>query len=304
MLRAMIADLSTPQFPRRWQRTMQAGWVLVTLLALAFFVFEVNLSYNDLLNPSLNLQENLADHGIGIHAYANYLTGLRSIYMLVHLVIAGILIFKRPNERIAVFTAFFLLVLGTTFWPLAERVANQPDFWRMPRAIANLLMSGSLLIFFLIFPDGRFVPRWTKPFAIVMIGILVIENFFPASMLNPQNTWAAGAVLSLITMVVMVYVPVNRYRKVSDPVLRQQTKWVIYGISAAIIGYFLVTLPAALGLSMEQGTTYGLISITGMMLYILCIPISIGIAMLVYWPFAKAAERQRLKAEAAGTARE
>jgi cellobiose-specific phosphotransferase system component IIC len=30
--------------------------------------------------------------------------------------------------------------------------------------------------------------------------------------------------------------------------------------------------------------------------------LSIGIAMLVYWPFAKAAERQRLKAEAAGVA--
>jgi PTS system cellobiose-specific IIC component len=32
--------------------------------------------------------------------------------------------------------------------------------------------------------------------------------------------------------------------------------------------------------------------------------VSIVIAMLVYWPFAKAAERQRLKAEAAGTAHE
>jgi len=32
--------------------------------------------------------------------------------------------------------------------------------------------------------------------------------------------------------------------------------------------------------------------------------VSIGIAMLVYWPFARAAERQRLKAEAAGVAHE
>lgn len=32
--------------------------------------------------------------------------------------------------------------------------------------------------------------------------------------------------------------------------------------------------------------------------------LSIGIAMVVYWPFAKAAERQRLRAEAAGMARE
>jgi PTS system cellobiose-specific IIC component len=32
--------------------------------------------------------------------------------------------------------------------------------------------------------------------------------------------------------------------------------------------------------------------------------LSIAIAMVVYFPFAKAAERQRLKAEAAGTAQE
>ncbi|MBK9602309.1 MAG: sensor histidine kinase [Anaerolineales bacterium] len=279
MLRDMIADLSAPQLPARWQRAAQVLWILVTLLALAFFIYEVNLSYSELLDAPLNLQKNLADHGISLRVYANYLTGLRSIYMLVHLVIAGIIIFKRPNERIAVFTAFFLVMLGTTFWPLAERVADQPDFWRLPRAIANLLMSSSLLIFFLIFPDGRFTPRWTKPVAVVMLGLLVIENFFPESKLNPQNNWSVGATLSLITMIIMVYVPVHRYRSMSNPVLRQQTKWVVYGISAAIIGFFIVTLPASFGISMEEGTTYGLISITGMMLSILFIPISIGIAI-------------------------
>jgi len=279
MLRDMIADLSAPQLPARWQRAVQVLWIFVTLLALAFFIYEVDLSYNELLNAPLNLQENLADRGISIRAYANFLTGLRSIYMLVHLVIAGIIIFKRPNERLAVFTAFFLVILGTTFWPLAERVAEQPNFWRLPRALANMAMSSTLLIFFLIFPDGRFSPRWTKLFAVVMIGVLVIENFFPASILNPQNTWVVGETLSLITMIVMVYVPVHRYRNISNPILRQQTKWVVYGISAAIIGFFLVTLPAAAGISMEEGTTYGLISITGMMLSILFIPISLGIAI-------------------------
>ncbi len=254
-------------------------WILVTLLALAFFIYEVNLSYSELLDAPLNLQRNLADHGISLRVYANYLTGLRSMYMLVHLVIAGIIIFKRPNERIAVFTAFFLVMLGTTFWPLAERVADQPEFWRLPRALANLFMSGSLVIFFLIFPDGRFTPRWTKPVAVVMLGLLVIENFFPESKLNPQNNRPVGTTLSLITMVIMVYAPVHRYRSMSNPVLRQQTKWVVYGISAAIIGFFVITLPASFGISMEEGTTYGLISITGMMLSILFIPVSIGIAI-------------------------
>lgn len=280
MLRAMLSDLTSPQVPIRWQRALQALWVFVTLLALSFFIIEVSLTHKELLDPPAYLRGNLTAHNFTVEAYAVFLTSLRSIYMLVNLVIAGIIIFKRPNERIAVFTAFFLILLGTTFWPLAKQVAEQPDSWRFPRAIANLLMSSTLLIFFLIFPDGRFSPRWTRIFAVVMISLLVIENFFPESILNPQNTWAVGATLSLITMMIMVYVPIHRYRSMTIPVLRQQTKWVVYGISAGIVSFFLVTLPAAFGVSMEQGTTYGLIAITGMMLSILFIPVSIGIAVL------------------------
>lgn len=279
MLQGMIAELASPQLSPRWQRTFQLLWILVTLLLVGFFIFEVGLEYNQHLDPPLELRENLAEHGVNTGSYAGFLTSIRSFYALVNLLIAGILIFKRPNERIAVFTAFFLILLGTTFWPLAERVLNQPDFWRYPRAIANLSMSSMLLLFFLIFPDGQFQPRWTKPFAILMIGILVIENFFPSSFLNPQNTWSFGATLSLLSMAVMVYVPGHRYRNMKNPILRQQTKWVVYGVSAAIIGFFVVTLPAALGLSMEEGTTYGLVALTGMMLCILFIPVSIGIAI-------------------------
>jgi len=278
----MNTDHSTSQqLSARLQRTVQILWALITLLALAFFIYEVNLSYNNLLEPSPALRENLANHGFDLQSYANFLTGLRSFYMLVHLGIAGIVIFKRPKERIAVFVAFFLVLLGTTFWPLAEQVADQPEFWRLPRAIANLSMSGSLLIFFLIFPDGRFTPRWTKPVAVFMLFLLVMENFFPESQVNPQN-WGRlfPTLFSLITLIVLVYVPVHRYRNLSNPVVRQQTKWVVYGISAAIIGFFIITLPASFGISMEQGTTYGLISVTGMMLVLLLIPLSIGIAIL------------------------
>lgn len=282
MLRAMNSDHPTPhQRSDRRQRVAQILWILTTLLALAFFFFESYLFYNNLLNPSNILRENLANLGIDTHAYANYLTGLRSTYMLVHLVIAGIVIFKRPDERIAAFIAFFLVLLGTTFWPLSEGSTNQPEFWRLPRAIANLFMSGSLMIFFLVFPDGRFIAFWTKIFAAIMLSILVVRNFFPGSALNPQNwQWIFGAALSLITLGVMIYVTVYRYLKLSSPIIRQQTKWVVYGVSTAILGFFVVaTLPPALGISTDQGTAFGLISITAMMLSILCIPISVGIAI-------------------------
>ena len=274
MLRRMNADLATPRpVSTHWQHAAQVTWVVVMLAAVAFCMYEVSFFYN-------HLQGSLVGLGIDTYSYAIYLAGLRLFYMLVHLLIAGILIFKRPGEFMAVFAAFFLVVIGTTFWPLAERVLNQPEFWQLPRAVANLAMSTSVMIFFLIFPDGHFIPRWTKAFAAVMFVLLVVENFAPESSLNPQN-WrgAASVFLSLLSITVLIGVPVYRYRRVSNPVVRQQTKWVVYGISAAMLGFFLISLPAAFGFPRAPGTAYVLVLVTGTMLLILLIPVSIGIAI-------------------------
>ena len=275
----MVSDLSTPQVSPRWQRAAQVLWAAVSCVALGFFLFEINLTYGALRQPPSSLAQELGRHGLSIPFYAFYLVGLRTLYMLVHLGIAGILLFKRPNERFAVFVSFFLVVMGTTFWPLAKLAAGQPAYWHGPRALASVLMSGSLLIFFLTFPDGRFLPRWTKAIAVLMLGLLVLENFFPQSRLSPNN-WNASlsAVFSLFTLGVMIYAPVYRYRKFSNTVLRQQTKWVVFGVSAALIGFFIFSQFVNNGIPLQS--TAGLLLITGMMLVLLLIPISIGIAIL------------------------
>ena len=264
----------------RWSRINQTIWLMAALICIAFFVFEIQLSRQALLSPPAELQTNLNRLGISLLAYINYLAVLRALYMLVHLFIAGFIIFKSPNETFAVFVAYFLLLMGTTFWTLTPEILNQPEFWQTPRALANVFTSLSLLVFFLIFPDGRFNPRWTIPFAVIMTFFLVIENFFPQSILSPKNwQWVYAVWLSLFTMAVMIYVPVTRYRSLTNPITRQQTKWVIYGIASSLILFFLIALPISLGVSSEQGTLYGLFFITGSTLAFMLIPLSIGIAV-------------------------
>lgn len=250
----------------RWARTAQIAWIASALLCLAFFCVEIQLQRQSLPTST---------------AYTNYLTALRVLYMLVHLLTAGFIIFKRPNEIFAVFVAYFLLLMGATFWTLSPNIPNQPVFWQTPRAFANLLTSIAFMVFFLIFPDGRFHPRWTIPFAFGMSVFLIGENFFPQTLLSPKNwDWTFAAWLSLIAMAVLIYVPIYRYRNLSDPVTRQQTKWVVYGVAAAILLFFLIALPVALGVPAEQGTLYGLFFITGTTLALMLIPLSIGVAVM------------------------
>ncbi|GAB4400524.1 MAG: hypothetical protein OHK003_26150 [Anaerolineales bacterium] len=281
MLRRMNSQAGSSHFTLN-QKLILAGWWIFAMLAAAFFLIETTLTYNDLTNPSQHLLQNLAALGWSVHSHAFFLTALRLLFGLTHFVIAGLIIYKRPNENIAVFVAFFLVLLGSIFWPPANQVASQPEFWKTPRYIAQFLNGIAFLVFFFIFPDGKFTPRWTRTFTILVIPFIVGVYFLPQTILNPR-TWDALPlfIFSITVITVMIHAPIHRYRNIASPTLRQQTKWIVFGISTAVLGYFLVALPAAFGfISLEVGTVYGLFAVTGMMLFFLLIPLSIGVAIL------------------------
>lgn len=259
-----------------------SGWLVFTLLAAAFFLIEIGMMYDDLAHPSASLLKDLANLGWSVQAHAIFLITLRLIFGLTHFVIAGLIIYKRPNENIAVFVAFFLVLLGSIFWPPSNQIASQPEFWKTPRYIAQFLNSIAFLVFFFIFPNGQFTPRWTRTFTILLIPFIVGVYFFPQTIFNPRNWGVIPLFIFSITVIaVMIYSPIYRYRNISSITLRQQTKWVVFGISIALIGYFLIGLPFALNiLQMEMGTISNLVAVTGMMLFFLLIPLSIGVAIL------------------------
>jgi hypothetical protein len=72
---------------------------------------------------------------------------------------------------------------------------------------------------------------------------------------------------------------IYRYRRMSDPSLRQQTKWVVFGIVAALGGGFALFL---LDLVVPRGVLASLLGTTAFFLLGLLIPVSIAVAVLRY----------------------
>src|SRR5215203_4983180 len=83
----------------------------------------------------------------------------------------------------------------------------------------------SLLLFPFLFPDGRFVPRWTRFLAgFLGLGAFVALFFGGGSASDPPDSLGMVIVVGLLAgAVAQIY----RYLRVSDPVQRQQTKWVV-----------------------------------------------------------------------------
>jgi hypothetical protein len=132
----------------------------------------------------------------------------------------------------------------------------------------------------LLFPSGRFVPRWAR--WIVLCGALywVYVLFSRANALS-ESFWSGLGFFALLlgTVATQVY----RYRRVSTSRARQQTRWVVYGFSIGILGFLLVLITGQVFLppALQQSTVITTL-VAGTLIYafLLLIPISIAVAIL------------------------
>ncbi len=215
--------------------------------------------------------------GLSVDFYAGYLIAVDLIFAATSFAVGVLVFWRKSDERMALFLALVLVTLGgAALAQSPDAFADEPATLRLVVTFVSFLGNTSVVLFFYLFPDGRFVPRWTRALAVVFVTGQVDEFFFPSSLLpdipDPLN---AAAVLGFLASI--VYAQVYRYRRVSGPVERQQTKWIVFGITATVVG----TQGADILLSpLSSQLLIGLAGHTVYSLSLLFIPLSIGIAIL------------------------
>jgi len=145
--------------------------------------------------------------------------------------------------------------------------------------VLAVLGSGVYVLVLALFPDGRFVPRWTRWLLLcwALSGMVVLffpEAFFGWPVYN--LVWRAEVVLLLIAQV-------YRSRTASSPLQRQQTKWLLSGGSVAAIIIVGLIVPTLLFPSLGQaGSFYRLVITPAYLIISFTLPLSIGLAILRY----------------------
>ena len=145
----------------------------------------------------------------------------------------------------------------------------------------EFLGSASIVVSSYLFPTGSFVPRWDRWLSIGAILYWGLKYFLPPSPFNPYKNLIFSTFWFLVFIGAMVIAQVYRYRRVSNKVQRQQTKWVVFGVSIAIGGYIVLTLTIAIFFpSIGQNPLATILYHTTSYLLLLLIPISIAFAIL------------------------
>ena len=279
-----------PQSPARTRlggRRLVAAWVAlaaVAVLALGLFIVSLPALYNQLIRPSEDMRVSLTLLGVSVSSYAVYRVALAVVFVLGYSAVAAIIAWRRPADWMTLFISLFLLAFGTSVsLPLAG-LSELPATLTPLYSLMSFLGWTSLSLFFYLFPDGRFVPRWTRLVAILVIGLQIPMNFFPDAYFGP-SAWHP-AFLAAVTLGIWgsaAYAQVYRYRRVSGRVQRQQTKWAVFGFTAAAVTSLGVGLPALIFPTLDQpGSLYILIGESIIFMGLLLMPFSLAIAILRY----------------------
>lgn len=288
------ADAADARLTAKRHLLARLVWAVVALLTVGIFVLSLP-DYATQMHticaapPCANGQlsaaqaQALAGFGFSLDSYAAIFVALNSTFSAFWFLVAALLIWRGSADRMTLFTAFTLVTFGVARFPDAPvaLAAMHPTWW-LPVMGLRYLGSACLSFFCYLFPNGRFVPWWTRWVAIAWVLLQIPEFFFPASPLNPiglppllQAAGFLGFVLSVV--VAQTY----RYRRVSSPAQRQQTKWVVFGVAIALTGFLALTFLTPLIVPSAQPLSFSVPSFLAITYAVmLLVPLSLAIAIL------------------------
>lgn len=274
----------------------RAAWLAIVFLAVGIFLVALPARFQQLMTITPNgddalalLATNegalLAQLNMPLSFYALYFVAAELIFAAIYFVLGVVVYLRASDERVAWVTSITLITFGILV-PATPRVLDAPGSpWALPLHLIQNIGWISFATMFYLFPDGRFVPRFTRFIPIVFFAWAIAWLVEPLA--NPFNWPLYLALLALLGLFGSgILAQFYRYRYVSTPLQRLQTKWVVFAFALAAVGVVifvvpLIFLPATRTPGPER-VLYRMIGIPIFSCALLAIPVSLDIAIRRY----------------------
>lgn len=235
-------------------RSLQGLVFLFSLITIVFFLHNIP-DYFHTLRSECILQscsplspappttlETLREYGLTLETYSFWFVSIESIFAFLFYLAAVSVFIKNRREWIGLLAVIALVSYGTTFTSLVYLGSEGSPFWsQVPEVIAGVGRI-ALFLFLLLFPNGRMIPRWTIfifiPFSLIQLASVML----PGTMFDLLYWSSNGRLIYYLTMIIVtIYSQIFRYRKISTSVERQQTKWVVFGVTISFLSSIIIS---------------------------------------------------------------
>ena len=238
---------------------LRALWLATFAVILFLFLMGLLSYYRQMLvapespndgDPDPTLPIILAEAGIPAELYALFklVSGVLGSFPVA--LIALLIFWRRGHDRSALLMSYLLLLIGSGGPVGSAALAQFGAVGMWLDRIMTVASANAVTLIFFLFPTGRFVPRWTRWVALFFFAFTLPGFVAPGSRLDFLAGGSSIGFLILVPLLAcLIFAQVYRYRRVSGPVERLQTRWAMIGLLAwplawAISGMLIVFAPS------------------------------------------------------------
>ncbi len=263
-----VMPRSTGNYARMGPRAAllcQALWVLLVVSVLVLDVAGALVRHDELVipipeggDPAIGQylpaeHEALAELGISISSVVLYLEGLSGAVTLACLAFGALIYWRRRDSLVAFVASLFLILVSIAMTQNVDALARADGHLEPVANLFQSLSSASVLLLLLLFPNGRLTTRWLHWVLLLWVALHAVRLLLPHPPFA-EDLWSPATLflLNLPFYLLGLALQVRRYRSISTPAERQQTKWIVVAFAAlvaihAVIVVTVYALPAALG---------------------------------------------------------
>jgi len=244
--------------------------------------YDAIVSFSDPEFRPAPVRASLESGGVSVQFYATCLLSISFASTVVWVAVATVIFWRRADNWIAYFASLSLITFATLSLPPSPTVLADQSFalW-LPLRLLAFFGTVGLYTFYLLFPTGRFVPRWTRWAAVLFAAHDAFFYLFPESIFNTARSFPLLDFAILTTFAaIAIGSQLYRYRYVSSPAERHKTKWVVFGMVSAGLGAIVFELSIPGPPLRYFGPLSARAILAGLYGSLLLIPLSIGVAIV------------------------
>jgi len=218
------------------------AWVVVAISALVIIAFSVPSSYEYYRGVCTAASEVCSERavdqatpegvralqgaGLSLRTYALLNVVLDKVFQLAWFAVGALIFWRRSDDWMALLVSAFLVSFGpvSVDTTSAEALISSQPAWLLPVRGVDIVGNVCVVLFFLLFPSGRFAPRWMRWLAVAFSAFQISRNLFPEFHSRTPSLELASLLVFLGIVVSLVWSQIYSYRRVSSPTQRRQTK--------------------------------------------------------------------------------
>lgn len=257
--------------------------ILFAVLSVIVFVLTTPFRAQQLAAIGFSNAGVLQSLGLPPATIPNVILVADAVLFGIHALVAALIFFRRSKDRLVLLASVMLVCLATVIARPGDAMRDIDQVWLQVAYMTVYIVGVLGVCFFLhLFPYPVYVPWWSGLLAVGFNSLMIVWYFIIAFgwPLQPLPVLlVAGWIISGIGLQIW------RYSRFSDGIHRQQTKWVVYGLTCAATGFltFNYLVPVLIPAVLRAGNARVMYVLLGVVIeyaMLNALPISLGLSAL------------------------